>query len=34
MSDGQRHLAVTCELCRRLHLVNPTTGETLGTKKG
>lgn len=31
--EGDRYVAITCDLCRRVHLVNPTTGEILGTKK-
>ena len=28
--DGERYMAVTCDLCRRVHLVKPATGEVLG----
>jgi hypothetical protein len=29
--DGERYLPVTCDLCRRVHLVKPATGEILGS---
>ena len=27
--DGERYVPVTCDLCRRVHLVKPATGEVL-----
>jgi hypothetical protein len=30
VSDERAYEAVTCVLCSRVHLVNPTTGDVLG----
>jgi hypothetical protein len=30
--DDNGHVPITCDLCRRIHLVNPMTGEVLGAK--
>jgi hypothetical protein len=28
--DSEDYQAITCTLCQRVHLVNPTTGKVLG----
>ncbi|MGO9682617.1 MAG: hypothetical protein ACLPTZ_08525 [Beijerinckiaceae bacterium] len=30
--DDEYYVATFCDLCQRLHLVNPKTGEVLGAK--